>query len=122
MNLPTLKTRLEEATGPSRELDCEIAKALNEDWYADDENAVLFCTPPKYTKSIDAALELVSRKLPERAWRLGQFKNKEGQAEYWAAMDGVSVSYKPSLPIAILTALLSALIAEQENKETEYEA
>lgn len=80
MTLDELITALESATGPSREMDAEIAALLSGDgrakvahdgWWLNGE-----CWPtkaPNYTTSIDAALTLV----PEGAsWRIENWKGE----------------------------------------------
>lgn len=55
-----LLERVEKATGPSYALECEIAVAL------EPERAVAGLLSPNYTRSLDAALALVERKMPGR--------------------------------------------------------
>lgn len=49
--------RIEQATGPSRELDFDIMRAVDPRF-----NGILMHYDPKYTASIDAALTLVPAK------------------------------------------------------------
>lgn len=109
--LPTLKARLEEATGPNFTLDCLIGETLDR-W--DQEGP-----PPAYTASVDAALELVERKLSDRewaVWRDDENRRFVGQItdDNWDEFKTHYFGKAPTAPLAILTALLSALIAEDE--------
>lgn len=74
MDMTTLERRLEEATGPSRELDWAIADAtgyfdaferVGYDRHNFDDDDL-----PRYTSSLDAAVALVKRVLPGWCWRV----------------------------------------------------
>lgn len=81
--------------------------------------------PPRFTSSVDAALELVERKLPGWGvqWRLPSKKEAEQGAcpmvdliapeDVW--IHPKCHSFSGSLPIAILTALLEALSDGEAN-------
>lgn len=85
-------------------------------WHAD--NKTIFKGSPFFTSSIDAALALVERCLPGALYEL-----KHGffyDATVWLAgrdYDDFDVPFarvQSSMPLAILAALLSALISQQE--------
>lgn len=121
-------TRLQQATGPDKELDAEIwlattegatrkaaeVKSSTDKWppYVIDETRDAtgrLITVPAYTASIDASLALVERKLPGKHILIGK-----GQTELtkpwarigsWSGCDAVA----ETLPLAILIALFTAL-------------
>lgn len=74
---------------------------------------------PAYTSSLDAALALVEAKLPGWGWDMSTVR--WGRGGYTASMhrpacnDEIS-GCSPTPSLALLSALLSALIAEQEEK------
>lgn len=129
-----LVDRLRAATGPDRELDAEIAKALEGveiQWrqanYTMDLHPVQrypstnhiggygIGPVPYYTASVDAALSLVERCLPGQQWML----DKQPENFECVLWDGVTMKAKaneaaPTLPLAILTALLTAMQAERD--------
>lgn len=70
-DLSKLIERVENATGPDRELDLELANVAgwrcDGDWLYTPDGAMAAFTadsPPAYTSSLDAALALVEEKLP----------------------------------------------------------
>jgi|SRR5882672_10296542 len=92
--MTTLLSRLQSATGPSRELDAEIALANG--WKLINDAESLWRSPtgrydwaPLYTESIDAALTLVPSldKAEGALWlKLGQFAGARGSGkEGWTA-------------------------------------
>jgi len=157
MTLSTVKTRLESASGPDREIDAQIIVAtqtrepvkddliyLSLPWPLEECEAGTYwrCsrsgrslhTAPEFTDSVDAALGLVERKLPEWSTQIyggGFIRNwtavlRSPDAKYedrpgHGGIETVRVScrdacgiQKTTAPLAILTALLSALIAEEQ--------
>jgi len=106
--LPALLERVRAATGPDRELDLLIWKLLvwKTPWNHELHKTELF------TRSIDAALALVERMLPGAFDSVG--KDEEEGGHWWAAdllVDNIWHSgVGPTIPLAILAALLSALI------------
>lgn len=128
--LPTLKARLEEATGPDRELDCLIAVEID-GFILDDEGRYCFTdsdgvlvTPgnakdmnvKKYTASVDAALELVERILSKGEVEL-YIPVPQSKRDCHVVIDQGPKKYKsaraPTTPLAILMALVSALEGEK---------
>ncbi len=134
--LTELLARVEGCKGPDREIDCAIAVAL-EGYYTkphpgwpDDPTRTMYCKIDadgsriepgnasdmlvhEYTGSIDAALALVERMLP--GWDYGMDRD---QGEFIVTLTAAGASMAKghqaeaaTLPLAILTALLNALIA-----------
>jgi hypothetical protein len=130
--LEGLLERVKEASGPDREIDREIQKALDigpTSFTQDEFNH----WPLRVTKNVDAALALVERVLP--GFVVYSFGNGDLDLRYsdiraftnWRcglAPVGFSIKENPSsilqwssvhaatAPLAILSALLSALIAQ----------
>lgn len=119
-NLTALLERVKAATGPDRELDAAIVRALGL-----AENDLVFYIgrgddwpQAKITASIDAALALVEKMLPGAMQASGIME--EGpfcrlvvpNPEYWGYRefkgDGVTQ------PLAVLAALLTALIEKRQ--------
>ena len=112
-DLADLIARLTEATGPDREIDLDLWRlfgdlppAVHERWD--------YQTVP-YTASVDASLALVERVLPGKHWSLGWWD--EGfrceflvfeEGEWWYHAGKGTVGEAPTLPLAILVALLRA--------------
>lgn len=130
----TILNRLRSAESGSRELDIEIWFELVEQrylWTQDREGywhvnrAGTVMTPiwqddtplrhaPAYTTSIDAALALVERMLPEAIWRVEHLP-LDIEPKYWATVGKAGeqeAAYGKTAPLAILTALFSALEAK----------
>lgn len=126
-DLAELLERVRSATGPDRELDhrCEAAFRIfmgMSNWGV-SKNAVEWLANsvgrdtgvPKYTSSIDTCLTAVSILLPE-AWVDLNLSNGHAEAKvcfesnraYW------SDEGHPTAPLAILSATLSALIAQAQ--------
>jgi len=116
--------RLKEATGPDRELDCDIAISLDfiatrEYWSYDYAQTVAH-----YTASIDAALALVERMLPGWYYTITSHNTSMGNKPWCdlatheyihgdVLVEGVYFeSAGPTIPLAILTALFTALEAK----------
>lgn len=136
-DLPTLLKRLQEAESESRLLDAMIERAFyNEPGYelgplAKEDGFYLVKerdkTSPRvitsaarfYTASIDAALGLVERELPDTAYNLLGWKEKSVYT-FLILTDKKANSIEEqakTAPLAILTALIKAKIAELENQE-----
>lgn len=102
--LHELATMLDEATGPSRELDNRIWDALN---------GCVGPTHGNWSSSIDAALALMGRMLPGWSWQIngGAYAIlRPPKATCWSSslcFDGDA----PTAPLAILKATVAALIA-----------
>lgn len=104
-NLQPLLDRLEAASGCDERLNGEL------DGLVDHENEAW---PPNYTESLDAALALVERKLPDADFdiskRQGQWDCRwcDSEADVWRV-------YKaPTAPLALLIAMCRTLTSEQD--------
>lgn len=94
MTLPSLIKRLEEAEGPSRELDGDIHNGVFKTEYVRVPNSVTgFLTSktdngcptvPPYSSSVDAAISLAERVLPGWMWKLGTCSVSD---DAWVAPD-----------------------------------
>jgi len=112
--LKKLKARLEKAEGGDLSIDRAIRELL------DFSHRVLGYP---YTSSTDAALGLANRVLPNYAIQI--FQSDTPKNAYWEVVfmfdkgDGPEMTmhdeFGPTLPIAILIALMSALIEREEN-------
>jgi hypothetical protein len=120
--LIALRERVVAATGPDRELDIQISRALGveADWHGELDSLGYnhirgFCAlgMQPLTASIDAALALVERVLPGRHKDL--YIDDTGGARFCLGrMTSSFVQDRATSPcIAILAALLSALIAKE---------
>ncbi|MAN77825.1 MAG: hypothetical protein CML24_11680 [Rhizobiales bacterium] len=137
--LEALLERVEKATGPNYNLEVEIAYVTGfwpEDriervvrsengaftvWFSNDGPSLPL--PPNSTASIDAALALVERVLP--GWTHGHQKFPDGEVfnsggyQFFVAEDdadldsGYASGEAPTLPLAVLAAMLKALIAQE---------
>lgn len=104
-DLNELLERCKAATGPDRGLDYDIDKVLGLNYD--------FFIRPRFTASIDAALDLVERMLPDTV-RPGFQQNPDRS---WSAAilrvqpdeNECPADTAPTAPLAILTALLQAL-------------
>ncbi len=114
-----LLERVEAANGPDRELDAGIVVGLGLDntcpfWLHSYDRT----TPVRITASVDAALALVERVLPGH--RVALFTNGGGEGPTCVIMfesDPVKADERaPTLPLAILAAMLKALIAQADGK------
>lgn len=97
MDLNDLIARLKQATGPSRELDEQIAALCHptdEPFLAAFENGRDY--PDLYTSSIDAALSLV----PE-GWRVSHFEQMRSPREPWAPLNEWSAVVERQAPYGI---------------------
>lgn len=142
-DLLALQARVRAATGPDRELDydnwfqidplSEKHKSRPDDMLLmpwSEWRALHISDPPEkvygipqnhdcYSASIDAALALVERALPEPLYpklskvEAAKWQCNLGRANKWAGVNG----YGPTLPLAIIDALLSALLAQESPDE-----
>ena len=106
--------RLEKATGPDRELDLAIWAACGGSGGPD--NGFLDWRPA-LTASIDAALDLVERKLPGAWWFAARQADEIGEYSFdlRASIGGLlGTASAPTLPLAICIALLRALSAQEQ--------
>jgi hypothetical protein len=122
--LIALRERVVAATGPDRELDIQISRALGveADWHGELDSLGYnhirgFCAlgMQPLTASIDAALALVERVLPG-CWVEGALHPSRPSAiEVHSATvyDALGSETGNTPPLAILAALLSALIAKE---------
>ena len=117
--------RLEKAEGPDREIDGFIA--LVEGWTfekMEGDRSPYWRKPgvtdyfmrsdlPRYTASIDAAIALVERILPDPAILLGY--GQDALTKPWARISvSCGSSHGATLPLAILRALFRALDAKED--------
>lgn len=117
-DLPTLLDRVRKADGPDRELDAALALAIG-GWkmWKSKHGYWELANLPELTACIDAALALVEQVLPGCAFTIQRD---------WGDLNRCSISTDDitptppyvedgqTLPLAILAALLSAIIARQE--------
>lgn len=137
-NFEDLLTRVRNATGPDREWDAEIASALGFPIEWKQANYTMETYPvitwsdtrepcPQFTASIDAALALVERVLPgwhgALTWLPDHGPNDASFACEIGPMDWSGdgppdniIGHGDSMPLAILAALLTALIAKEGAK------
>lgn len=116
--LKALRDRVRKATGPDRELDDAIWCALC--WESHWRKISRDSKQSRFTSSIDAALALVEIMLPGWSWGFFNHFRKDDQftamlcnepsINLITAFDGDGVT----VPLALLAALLSVLIAQQE--------
>lgn len=143
-DLSSLLKRVEAATGPDRELDAAIHVALSRT-IATDDDLIYFSVPTKedrcapgtywrksrsgmslrtsdlYTSSLDASLALVEEMLPGAEYQISTL--------YGIADVELPLNYAQSecigrarredgdVPLAVLSALLRALIAQKETAD-----
>lgn len=111
--MTSLIERLEKATGPDRDLDCDI----DSEWLQDRSDGLEaeFSPFPAYTASLDAAIALVEHVLP--GWGYDFVKPaKEGPGRPRATVflgDNLFAGEAPTPPLALLLALMRAV----QNKE-----
>lgn len=126
--LEELLERVEKATGPSLQLDCEIQVALDirPDWAVGDTRPLVIrdghvevgeygpgLITPSYTASIDAALGLVERCLPGKGWQVSELD--AGNFVAFVRREPYTPKPLATAPLAILAALLRALIAREND-------
>lgn len=118
--LQSFLERVEKATGPDSALDRDIIKAFDTSWICD-----FVSWPSRMTSSVDGAIWLVDRQL--KGWvcenigqdaegRLGEMRGIGWTAEFSNGLD-MHQGQAPTLPLAILAALLKALIAQADEVE-----
>lgn len=107
--LQSLLERIEEATGPSYAIETAITDILAPE-------LSMRGIYPNVTASIDAALALVERTLPEWRWGLhchnGLIRGYVVKSSPLRPMP--VIADKPTAPLAILSALLRALIFQAD--------
>ena len=111
--LKTLEIRISASTGSDRELDQLVATTLvGKSGRAAD-----------YSSSVDACLALIAAILPEWHWHVGHGSN--GVLPYAALYKGTPSdsdvqmrveSGAPTVPLALLHAIVKALIADQDRQ------
>jgi hypothetical protein len=108
--------RLERSTGPDRIADCLLFEMQ---WKEGEPLG-----PPAYTASIDAALSLVEKMLPDWGRCLywnncqGHTARLEDNANAYTGSTGADFEARgATAPIALLIALLRALEAQSKDKE-----
>lgn len=130
-DLQSLIERVEKAKGPYRELDLDLLDALCDakrhrsywDWHASRPKGTaerptreFWINPSRYlalTGSIDAALALVNEVMPGADYELHTARHRIGmRAAVWYPT--VHAGDAPTLPLAILLALLRAMQAREE--------
>lgn len=121
MALPELEKRLEEATGPDRDLDGALASIIaphqvesdDGDWWWGPYNEQPVRVP-EFTSSIDAAVALAERVLPWWCWSVSL--NDEGQYLCEIAPKGCPGGgpdcEKQSPALALCLAIVRALIVK----------
>lgn len=125
-DLSPLKTRLEEATGPDRGLDKIIQHEIRGFDPADlptmipDIGGPAF---PPFTGCVSTVLELVAKRLPGRAMQLVYLPKAHLPCRCYMSADASTrhelIDYpfsgmSKTFPLAILTALITALDGERE--------
>ncbi len=119
--LHDLLARVEAATGPSKDLDALLY------WVLENRRAVAttsspYQRAPEFTGSIDAALALVDQLLPGRGYELYKTGTPVDAHPYWFVIEPRTrekMKRRPTVPLAILAALLKALAVQAAaRKET----
>lgn len=114
MTYADIVSRLEAAEGADRELDIEIVRrCISPDEAVLHERYGVHCY--EFTGSLDAAIGLVERLLPD--WYM-QLERRPGRDPYAAlgmptAADWTAEAAAATLPLALLLALFRALEAEK---------
>lgn len=130
MDYSDILKRLREATGPDRELDFWISVRLDPegDLFTDDDYRADIAAygiegmavDAPYTASIDSALSLVEKLLPDADWQCGYGKRVIANEcafavlDYHKHKDEDRVAHAATPALAILIALFSALSSEAE--------
>jgi hypothetical protein len=116
--LRLLKERVEKATGEDREIDYSLF-----DLFGEDRKGPIFWqdSAPPYTDSLDACVSLAERVLPGWIWSVKNGSPNLGEPPYaYIACDtpedktGRASAATPAL--AFLSAILAALIAQEEGR------
>jgi len=119
VTLSDLLARVEAATGPDRELDDAIVELMfGKSMLVITEDAGTVWRnhkAPFYTASIDAALALAERVLPDHEIEMFQLFHGNGWGVNFRAKH-IDTAYAPTPALALIAAILKALIAA-ENKE-----
>jgi hypothetical protein len=120
--LKELLERVEKAEGPGREMDEKTLVALGGkrkggDWWIG--HSYIGRSAPAYTSSIDACVALIEKVLPDWCYEISLLGEQLCFAEIWEVGEGgysatVAKGDARTLPLALLAALLSALIAKEE--------
>lgn len=105
-DLAKLGSRIEQATGPSDQMDQAISAAFDGD---DKDSAV-----PAYTASVDACIALIQRVLPAWHWHVGHgpmgIVPYASMTQNTKSADPLHVeATAPTVPLALLGALFKAL-------------
>lgn len=122
-DLTGLLERVRRATGPDRRLDVAIHVLVTNKGRLGDYSSVdeytntaiqLGWNTPRVTASVDAALALMERELPNQQWML----DKQPENFDCVLWDGIGPKAKANctaqtLPLAIVASALSALIAQE---------
>lgn len=121
--LSALLAKLEAATGPSRELDEAITRAIGFKLAGYSANVPIWWNPddkyvgvaPHYTSSLDAAMTLV----PEGSWwwlhHQVAYPTDDGyQAEVWPLIPPYLKSRAPTAALALCIASVRARLAGQK--------
>lgn len=114
-DLQSLLERIKAASGWDSQLDKDILRYLGFTWrgmaYWNNDNQ-MWKEPVDFTASTDAALALVERMLPGRSVIMGVRQTETTRP--WARVGAWSMpdATAANLPLAILAALLTALIAQ----------
>lgn len=120
-DLQALLRRVEEASGPDRELDAELAFRFKSGFVRGRSDDAAYAPP--YTASLDAALALTERVLP--GWTIAHLSQQDDKSWFAELREGYLTSYNrvamsearirpPTSPLALLAATLRALIATNE--------
>lgn len=114
-SLDGLLERVKAATGPDSRLNVELATLSGWKWNVMHGSLGYWTDPegdqrgiPDYTSSIDAALALVGRLLPEHDWILGH-TNGGLTIHCQLGPDADKMAFGENPALAILAALLTAL-------------
>lgn len=120
-DLAALRERVRTATGPDHELTLAVAVACGAQvcprnhrfirWPGEDAT---YWQPPPYTASIDAAVALVERVLPNKEYRLDSGHKHRPHARIYLEKRLSVARHSATLPLAILAALLAALDARDD--------
>ncbi len=129
--------RLEKATGPDREIDAALVKALCPDalvsqYLASDEEPSVFHAQslgisdrsdvPRYTASLDAALTLVERALPGTEWAVSTLYGVNHAEVDMNGEEPVTARDAATPAIALCLATMKALSAARGTDSPQAEA